>query len=645
MRPVVLCVALLALHVIAIAAPKVPLSAFVNDDTYTHPRLAPDGKHIAVTVNTPSGDRTVPVLMVYSLPDLQVTGAIRMPAFDIPADVRWVSNERLVIAVGKELGSRERPVLTGQLVAADMDGSKQEYLFGYQMYKRSRRGDRYGDDYAYGAVQDIPLERNGHVFVSSHLWEGGSSLLYDIDSVSANRKLLASLHMQDMDFLIQTDGTPRFAFATSEQGDAVVLRHSDATGEWDKLSADHGRVYQPFAFTPDDKTFFARFSPDGGPEAIISETLANGTRSTLFHDPQGSAAVQFDAQGVPFAAWSMTGVPKVHYFDENNPNAKLHKLLSSQFPGSVVNFVNFSKDGNLLLFSVMSDRDPGEYYLFNRATGKADLLFSAMEGIEPDDMAERTAISFRSRDGHTLFGFLTMPAHAAATKVPLVVMPHGGPHGIYDTWYFDNDAQFLASRGYAVLQVNFRGSGGRGRNFREAGYRQWGGKIQDDIVDGLKWAIAHSDVDASKVCSYGASFGGYSALMLPAREPSMFKCAVGYAGVYDLNLMRGREEIARDKTAQNIVVRFVGDDKKELDRNSPAMLADGIKVPVLLVHGGKDKRAVVQNAEEMRDALTKAGNAPEWLLAPNEGHGFYDKANRTAFYEKLEAFLAKHIGK
>jgi dipeptidyl aminopeptidase/acylaminoacyl peptidase len=646
MRPFVLCAALLSLSGAALAASKVPLAAFVNEDTYTQPRLAPDGKHIAVTVNMPSGDRTVPVLTVYSLPDLKITGAIRMPAFNVPGDVRWVSNERMVVSVGKELGSRERPVLTGELMAVDVDGSKQEYLYGYQMYKMSRRGDRYGDDIGWGFVQSIPAKKNGHVFVSSHLYKGSSSLLYDIDSVSATRKLVASLPQRDMDFIVQNDGTPRFSYGWGDDGYVHVLRHIDATGEWVRLAGNYGHEYHPLVFQPDDKAYFALYSAKGGPVTLIRENVADGSHTTLFDDPSGSATgIQYDANRVPFAAWSAVGIPTVRYFDSDNPDAKLHKMLSAQFPGSVVDFRDFTDDGKLLLFSVRSDRDPGEFYLFDRSTGKADLLFAGMEAINPDDMAERRAISFRSRDNHQVFGYLTMPVHAAGAKVPLVVMPHGGPHGIHDEWYFDTDAQFLASRGYAVLQVNFRSSGGRGPNFVNAGNREWGGKVQDDIIDGLKWTIAQGEVDASRVCSYGASFGGYSALMLAVREPSMFKCAVGYAGVYDLNLMFSADAFRDDKSAQSQIARHIGTDKQELDRNSPVNFAAQIKAPVLLVHGGKDKRAIVQNAEEMRDALTKAGNAPEWLLAPNEGHGFYDTANRTAFYEKLEAFLAKHLGK
>jgi dipeptidyl aminopeptidase/acylaminoacyl peptidase len=260
-------------------------------------------------------------------------------------------------------------------------------------------------------------------------------------------------------------------------------------------------------------------------------------------------------------------------------------------------------------------------------------------------MAPRRPITFKARDGLVLHGFLTMPAHPAGGKVPLVLMPHGGPFGLADGWHFDTDAQFMASRGYAVLQVNYRGSGGRGPDFKESGYREWGGKIQDDLVDGVRWAVASGEVDGARMCVYGGSFGGYSALMLAAREPALFKCAVGYAGVYDLNLLFKAQNNRWDESRINYFGKTVGTDKAELNRYSPTLLADRITAPVMLVHGGQDKVALVENAEKMRDALTRAGRPPEWLLASGEGHGFYTIKNRTEFYQRLEAFLAKHIGK
>ncbi len=628
------------------AAPKVPLSAFVQEDQFANPRLSPDGKHIAITVRIPSGDRFVPVVMFYALPDRKQVGAVRMPAFELPLDYLWVSNTRVVITKGKELGSREKPVATGEVLATNLDGSKQEYLFGYDMFKASRKGDRYGDDYAYGQIEALPKVLNEHFYLSSHLWSGNSSMLYDIDSVGANRRLLAEIPARYMDFVIQNDGKPRFASGIGDDGYSLKYRYNDASNAWEKMARTGLRRYTPFLFLPDDKSFLARFSADGAPDQLIEEDLVGGKRKVLFADPEASAgALQFGARrGVPFGVLGKIGIPKLSYFDADSADAKLHQTLSAAFPGSVVHFINFTEDGNTLLFGVSSDRDPGSYYLYQRSTGKADMLFESMGGIEPDDMRTRTPISFKTRDGLTLHGFMTMPEHAAGAKVPLVLLPHGGPFEVADYWYFDTDAQFLASRGYAVLQVNFRGSDDRGVNFEEAGYRQWGGKIQDDLIDGIRWAVAQGQIDGNRVCSYGASFGGYASLMLAAREPALIKCAVGYAGVYDLNLLLTGDNAKYSKSTASHLKRYIGEDKAELDRFSPVKQAAAITSPVLLVHGGKDKIAPPEHAEAMRTALTAVNRPPEWLLAPSEGHGFYDTANRTRFYEALAAFLDKHIG-
>lgn len=628
------------------AAPKIPLSTFVQEAQFYNPRLSPDGNLIAITVRVPNGDRFVPVVTFYSLPDLKIAGQVRMPVFQLPLDYNWVSNTRLVIDKGLELGSREMPVATGEVVATDFDGTKQEYLFGYNMFKFSTRGDRYGDDYAHGSIEDLPRELNGHLYLTSHAWDGGRSLLYDIDAKSAIRKLKADVPERGMGFTLQPDGTARFAYGWDDEHNPLLYQYSDAKGAWQKLSNFGARLI-PRAFSADGSEYVASYSATGGPNTLIKVKLASGARTTLYDDPKVSMGeFQSGPQGgLPFGAFTETGIPRTVYFDQNDENAKLHKLLSAQFPDSTTRFIDFTTDGKQLLFSVSSDRDPGSYFLFNKATGKADLLFSSMPEIEPEDMAERRPISFNARDGLDLHGYLTIPKHAPGAKLPFVLLPHGGPIGSFDRWYFDQDAQFLANRGYAVLQVNFRGSGGRGIDFEMAGYRQWGGKIQDDLVDGVKWAIAQGDIDGNRGCVYGASFGGYSALMLAARDGAMFKCAIGYAGVYDLKSIFNEEQTRKEKSSFNYWVKAIGQDNAELARFSPTTQADKITIPVMLVHGGKDKRAPIEHADTMRAALIKVGRAPEWIYAPNEGHGFYDTKNVTMFYEKLEAFLDKHIGK
>lgn len=646
LRSTLLFAALATCAALPHAAPKVPLSAFVQEDEYSKPRLSPDGKYIAIIVRVPSGERLVPVVSIFSLPGLKRAGGVRMPDYQQPLNYAWVSNTRLVITKAKDLGSRDLPVSNGEVLATDFDGSKQEYLFGYEMSKKSRRGERYGDDYAWGYVEDVPRERNGHVFLTAHEWEGSHTMLYDIDSLSGIRKLSAELPEPDLRFLIQHNGKPRFAVGTGEDTHATLYRYNDQKADWEKIKDKPGQQVIPTSFSADDSEFAAVYAPDGGPEQLIKVNMATGARTTLFKDGVGDADYQqFGARpGLPFAAAGAIGIPAWRYFDPNDDDAKLHKLLSDQFPGSIVSFIDFTDDGNTLLFGVTSDRDPGSYFLFDRKTMKADLLFSMKSKISPEDMAERRPVAFKARDGLELHGYLTMPKHVPGVKLPLVLLPHGGPHGVRDSWYFDTDAQFLASRGYAVLQVNYRGSGGRGDNFEQSGYRQWGARIQDDLVDGVKWAIAQGEVDGGRVCAYGASFGAYSALMMAAREPALIKCAVGYAGVYDLNLIFKSYEARKSKRTSNFYEKFLGRDKAELDRFSPVTLASQIKAPVLLVHGGKDEQAPIEHAERMREALIKVNRPPEWYTVATEGHGFYNTRNVTMFYEKLEAFLEKHIG-
>jgi dipeptidyl aminopeptidase/acylaminoacyl peptidase len=337
-------------------------------------------------------------------------------------------------------------------------------------------------------------------------------------------------------------------------------------------------------------------------------------------------------------------MPKISYIDPNLPAAKLHMALSLKFPGSYVNFINFSEDGNVLLFSVSSDRDPGAYYLIDTHGYKVHKLFSPRPWIQPTRMGERRPLHFKASDGTELEAILTLPPGAGESQLPMVLLPHGGPHGVSDDWFFDNDAQFLASRGYLVLQVNYRGSSGRGRAFEQAGYLQWGARIQQDLIDGVRWAINERYADPQRICVYGASFGGYSAMMTAIRAPELFKCAVGYAGIYDLAMMYKKGDIRMDKSGRSYLTSVIGKDDADLAANSPDKLADKITVPVLLVHGEDDERAPFAQAKAMRSALESAHRPYQWLTKPGEAHGFSSEKNVAEFYRTLEAFLGKYIG-
>jgi dipeptidyl aminopeptidase/acylaminoacyl peptidase len=318
--------------------------------------------------------------------------------------------------------------------------------------------------------------------------------------------------------------------------------------------------------------------------------------------------------------------------------------LQLSFPGELVAPVSASTDGSKLVLYVYSDRDPGAYYLFDTKTVKASLIGGLFDRIDPEEMGERRPITFKARDGKTLHGYLTIPPARAAKSLPMIVLPHGGPIGIADTWRWDADAQLLATHGYGVLQINFRGSGGYGSDFEEAGHQAWDSVMIDDITDGTRWAIAQGIADGKRVCIYGASYGGYAALMSAEREPDLYRCTVGYAGVYDLKLLRSESDATESRQGRKAFDVFVGASPERLQKASPITYVDRLKAAVMIVHGTEDQRAPFTQAKALRKALDARHYPYEWLEKSGEGHGFYNPENRAEFYTRLLAFLDKNIG-
>jgi dipeptidyl aminopeptidase/acylaminoacyl peptidase len=248
----------------------------------------------------------------------------------------------------------------------------------------------------------------------------------------------------------------------------------------------------------------------------------------------------------------------------------------------------------------------------------------------------------RARDGLPLHGFVTMPIDGAH-PAPMVVMVHGGPYFVADDWGFDDETQLLAAHGYAVLRVNFRGSANFGRAFMERGYMQWGAAMQDDVTDATRWAIQQHLADPQRICIYGGSYGGYAALMGAAREPTLYRCAVGLSGVYDLNRLYSWGDIHRGNYGMNYLGRVLGHDSTALAARSPANLAAQITVPVLLAHGALDGRVPNKYAKEMRKSMANAGHPAEYVEYPYEGHGLADPAHQHDFYSRLLRFLDDNL--
>lgn len=624
------------------AGALLPVSAFASRSLVSSPRLSPDGNYLSVRTDSPSGD--MHALAIYRLSDMKVISLLRLPIYEVPVDTVWVSPDWLVVELGKEFGSLDKPLATGEVISSSIDGTRQHYLYGYKPI--SRHAVMGQDDEGFGSIAGLPPKADGSFYLGEQPWgHENRSLVYHVNAQHDTRDLIADMDVANMNFLIDPEGNAAFAFGDNSDFEFVAYRHAD--GQWKPLDAQEvGQHFAPFDYAPDGQDIYAWWSRDGGPFELIEENQNGSDRKILAQDSFASIDdLQWTAMPrQPFAAITESGIPKPIFINANLPAAQLYRTLTKSFPGEFVDFINFSEDGSKLLFFVSSDRDPGAYYLFDAKTHNATKLLAVEQWIKPADMAERRPIRFKASDGVELDGFLTIPPHRELADLPMVLVPHGGPHGVQDNWFYDDDAQFLANRGYLVLQVNYRGSDGRGPGFEQSGYLKWGTRIQQDLIDGVKWAISQHYADPNRLCVYGGSFGGYSALMSVIRAPHLFKCAIGYAGIYDLQMMYKKGDIRSSQFGRSYLSTVIGRNDAELDANSPDKLVDKIDVPVFLAHGKEDKRAPFEQAEAMRDALDAAHKTYEWMAVPKEGHGFYTEADRVDFLTRMQAFLEKYIG-
>ena len=309
--------------------------------------------------------------------------------------------------------------------------------------------------------------------------------------------------------------------------------------------------------------------------------------------------------------------------------------------------LSMSNEGRFWLFGVKAPTEPGAYYVFDRQTGGMTLVANRHPELTADKLAPMEAFKYRARDGMEIPAYLTQPQGAPTGKpLPLIVMPHGGPEA-RDSLDFDIWAEFFATRGYLVLQPNFRGSSGYGRKYAQAGYGQWGGKMNDDITDGVQQLIKSGRVDKDRICIFGASFGGYAALYGGARTPELYKCVASFAGVADLNALVNWEHATKGHEGRyHYAMRSIGDPSREgarLTAASPVTYAAGYKPPVLLIHGADDESVPVAQSKMMQAALGKAGKDVRLVVFPHEGHTDWTPTDEQAALTEIAAFIESHI--
>jgi len=393
-------------------------------------------------------------------------------------------------------------------------------------------------------------------------------------------------------------------------------------------------------------------NPNGGPDEFAISNLDGTGRKVLAANPRVSIARVYwtPAPHEPYAVVAADGKPVITYL-EHSKYASILKALNDKFSDHYVGFDDMNVDGSMLVVHANSDRDPGTYALYETKSGNLRPLYQVLPWMHAEQMGERKPFWFKASSGTEIGGFVTLPPHREPKNLPTVLIAHGGPLGISDPWglggsWENGEAQFLATRGYATVQVNYRGSGGRGKAFKDSGKLQMGTGMMQDMLDGLKWAIDQGYTDAKRVCVYGASYGGYTAYFQPVYAPQgTFKCSVAIAGVSDIRVQSQRSDTRRSRAGRNFLRDAWGmDDPGYIAANSAIDHVDRFNVPVLIIHGEDDQRVPIQNAREMRDALEKAGKPVEYVTKPKEGHGFFKEGNNVDRYKVTETFLEKYLG-
>jgi len=440
-------------------------------------------------------------------------------------------------------------------------------------------------------------------------------------------------------------GVIRAATQTDGVNTSLLTRPDEKTAFKMVLTTNFREAVNPQFFTFDNKNLYATSNIGRDKAAVVTIDPSNGKElEKLYENPDvdvDALAYSKKRKVVTFAAFD-TWKTERKFFDKQSET--MYKTLSEKLPGYEVEVVANDKAEDKFIVVASNDRSPGSRNLFDAKTATLTKLVDVAPWLKESELAPMKPVEYKSRDGLTIHAYLTLPLGREAKNLPVVINPHGGPW-YRDTWGFNPEVQFLANRGYAVLQMNFRGSTGYGRKFWEASFKQWGQAMQDDITDGVQWLIKQGIADPKRVAIYGGSYGGYATLAGVAFTPDLYAAAVDYVGV--ANMFTFMKTIPPYwKPFLDMFHEMVGDpekDKAMMEAVSPVMHADKIKTPLFVAQGAHDPRVNKDESDQMVAALKKRGVEVEYMVKDNEGHGFHNEENRFDFYGAMEKFLAKYL--
>ena len=621
---------------------EVPLEEFTRLPLYSQIKISPTGEYLAATVRNDDGQNS---LVVMRTDAKEITAKLRGFGRDFITNFIWANDERILVLLGTKYGSLDRPSATHDIAAVNWDGSRKEWLFG----RGKESGVAFDRTYKVARLLNRLDDDDEHVLVGVNDFANPNSTyteVYRLDIYSGRMSKVTTAPTRGASIVTDHDGAVRMAISADPDNENATVVHERDGRRWKLAGTYHGKEgsVRPVAFAPDNKILYMLDNRETDTNSLYFWNTES-EEVELIHktDVVDISSVEIAHDSYLLGVYTEPDYPSFTLLNNQHKMAAPLMALRETLRGYRVRPTSMTEDGKLAIIRASSDRMPPIYFMFDFETSQLAKIVSVLPNIDASQMRPIEPYQLEVRDGTQMYAYLTRPDDSDG-PFPMVVLPHGGPHGVRDYWSYDPDVQMLASRGYAVLQVNYRGSGGYGRSFMYAGYGQWGTIMQDDLTDATHWAIDTGIAARDRVCIYGGSYGGYAAMMGVVREPDLYQCAIAYVGVYDLELMYTEGDIPTSDSGITYLKQAVGEDKEDLRSRSPVHNLEKLKAPVFIVHGGVDHRVDVEHAYRLRDRMDELGKPYEWMLKPKEGHGFYRPENRLELYERMLAFLDKNIG-
>ena len=601
--------------------PLIPMEDFFRNPEKSSFRISPNGSHIAYMKPWKSR-MNVHVIEVGADVEKRLTSSTERSIYGF----LWLGDDR--IGYVKDDGGDENT----HFYAVNKDGSNEIDLTPFENVKATIIDDLEEDP------ENVILglnKRNQEIFDP-----------YRVNINTGQMVMIAENPGNISGWMTDHDGKLRIAITSDGVNTSLLYRESESDEFKSILTTDFKEQVSPLFFTFDNKNLYVASNRGRDKAAIYEFNVKEAQEGLLLYE---HAEVDVSSLMYSKKRRVLTGVTytvaktKKIFFDDLRKD--IQDKLEAQLPGFEVDLISFSKNETQAIIVTYSDRSRGTYYSYDVTENKLSSLGKISPWLNENHMAEMNPIKYTARDGRTIHGYLTIPKDSNGKNLPVVVHPHGGPWA-RDNWGYNSQIQFLANRGFAVFQMNFRGSTGYGREFWEISFKEWGKSMQDDITDGVKWLINKGIADEDRIAIYGASYGGYATLAGLTFTPELYACGVDYVGVSNiftlLETLPPYWELGRQ-----MMYEMIGNPETEkdlLEAASPIFHVENIKVPLFVAQGANDPRVKQAESDQIVEAIKSRGVEVPYMLKEDEGHGFYNEENQFDFYREMEKFLIKHIG-